>query len=186
MKLNFYSITLLSCADFSLNIQPTITAYSNISPKMQKYGDRDWLFVHAVWFYRNHTRYPTTPRWKQEQISHWSVELNWYLKLCCYWCIQRVLCVLLFHLYLSVTKLTVVLSMGLLYDWWLLSSMFKCIPKFSEWFLDFSPVKPATWLKPPSRANYRTIMAYWKDATSPLGLYFSPQRAIWVIAKMTF
>jgi len=39
--------------------------------------------------------------------------------------------------------------------------------KFSEWFLDFSPVKLAACLKPPTRANHRTIMAYWKDATTP-------------------
>jgi len=57
---------------------------------------------------------------------------------------------------------------------------------FSEWFFDFSLVKLTACLKPPSRANYRTIMTYWKDATTPLGSYFNPQRAIGVIAKITF
>jgi len=58
--------------------------------------------------------------------------------------------------------------------------------KFSERFFDFSPVKLAACLKPPSRANYHIIMAYWRDATTPLGLCFNPQRAMWVIAKMKF
>jgi len=40
MQLNFYSITLLSCADFSLNVYATITAFSNISSKTKKYDDQ--------------------------------------------------------------------------------------------------------------------------------------------------
>jgi len=51
---------------------------------------------------------------------------------------------------------------------------------------DFFPVKLAACLKPPSRANYRITMTYWKDATTLRGLWFNPQRVIWVIAKMTF
>jgi len=82
-------------------------------------------------------------------------------------------------------KLTVALSIRLLCNAWLVG----CLSAFQvSWviFFDISPVKLAACLKPPNRANYRTIKAYWKDATTPLGLYFNPQRAIWVIAKMTF
>jgi len=46
--------------------------------------------------------------------------------------------------------------------------MFKCIPSFLSDSLTF-PNKFAAGLKLPSRANYRIIMAYWKDATTPLG-----------------
>ena len=147
------------------------------------------LFTYAVWFYSNHTRYPTTLRRKTRTkfaLIQLKVELNWYLKLCYHWCIQCVLFARLFHFSLPVTKLTVALSVGLLYHWYLHSSMFKCILKFSGWFFDFSTVKLAVYLKPPSRANDRAILAHWKDITTPLGLYFNPQRAIWVIAKLTF
>ena len=57
--------------------------------------------------------------------------------------------------------------------------------KFSEWIFDFFPVKLAACLKPPGRANYLTIMAYWKGATTPLGLC-STSTYNWDIAKMTF
>jgi len=45
--------------------------------------------------------------------------------------------------------------------------MFKRIPSFLSDSLTFSLVKLAACLKPPSRANYRTIMTYWKDVTTP-------------------
>jgi len=50
-----------------------------------------WLLIYAVWFYINHTLYPTTLRWKTRtrfQLIELKVELNWYSKLFYYWCIS--------------------------------------------------------------------------------------------------
>jgi len=39
---------------------------------------------------------------------------------------------------------------------------------FSDWFIDFFPVKLAACLEPPSRANYRIFLAVWASSCCPL------------------